>query len=66
MPRDLFDFSVAQLDDRVRERRGFQTVSRNDGRGVLLSREAPDQFKYYVARRRVEIARRFVGQQDAR
>ena len=63
-PVDLFDFSVAHPDKRVRERCGLETVGRHNGRGVLLPREAPEQFKNHVAGRRVEIAGGFVGQQD--
>ena len=66
VPDDFFDLSVTQFDKRVRKRCGLETVGRHNGRGVLLPREAPEQFKNHIARRGIEIARGFVGQQDTR
>src|SRR6202171_2077159 len=65
-PGDLFDFSVTQPHERVRKRCGLETVGRHNGRGVLLPREPPEQFKNHIARRGIKIARGFVGQQDTR
>ena len=64
VPDDFFDLSVTQFDQRVRKRCGLETVGRHNSRGVLLPREAPEQFQNYVACRCIEIAGRFIGQQD--
>src|SRR5712672_2058786 len=64
-PGDFLDLSVTQLHDRVRERCGFDTMGRHNGRSVLFSRQTMKQFQYHVACRRIEVAGRFVGQQNA-
>jgi hypothetical protein len=63
-PDDLFNFSVTQADERIRQRCGLGTMRRQNGCSVLLPREAPEQFKNHTARRGIEIAGGFVGQQE--
>ena len=67
MPLPCFlNFSITQPNECVRQRGGLQTVGCHNGRGVLLSRESPEQFKNQATRRGVEIAGGLIRQQNAR
>src|SRR5207244_4565117 len=65
-PGDFLNFSITQPNECVRQRGGLQTVGCHNGRGVLLSRESPEQFKNQATRRGVEIAGGLIRQQNAR
>lgn len=65
-PDHLFDFTVAQPDQGIREGGGFDAVSRDDGGGVLFAGQALEQFEDNVSGGGVEISGRLVGKKKAR
>ena len=45
----LVERAVTQARDGIRKRCGLEAVSGDNGRGVLLAREAPEHFQNHVA-----------------
>src|SRR5882724_8487753 len=63
---NFFDFSVAQPDDHVGQSRGLRAVRGHQQRGILLTHEPLQQRENHVTSRGVEVAGRFVGEQNTR